>query len=88
MLHATLALFVVAFALSIAAIYWAILNYRRYKLNLLISNELTKIIENTTERIEKTKKSTAEPGIHNVSGMPQGDIFCLLYTSDAADDLL
>ena len=75
MLHATLALFVVAFALSIAAIYWAILNYRRYKLNLLISNELTKIIENTTERIEKTKKSTAEPGIHNVSGMPQGDIF-------------
>ena len=75
MLHATFALFVIAFALSAIAIYWAILNHRRYKLNLLISNELTKIIENTTERIEKTKKSTAEPGMHNMSGTPHGDLF-------------
>jgi len=42
---------------TLLACYWAFLNYRKYQLNIAISNELNKIIENTAETIKKGKES-------------------------------
>ena len=42
---------------TLLACYWAFLNYRKYQLNIAISDELNKIIENTAETIKKGKES-------------------------------
>ena len=42
---------------TLLACYWAFLNYRKYQLNIAISDELNKIIKNTAEAIKKGKES-------------------------------
>ena len=42
---------------TLLACYWAFLSYRKYQLNIVISDELNKIIENTAETIKKGKES-------------------------------
>ena len=42
---------------TLLACYWAFLNYRKYQLNIAISDELNKIIESTAETIKKGKES-------------------------------
>jgi maltodextrin utilization protein YvdJ len=65
MLQSALALFILSLALIAATIYWAFANHRRYKLNLLLTDELTRLIENTTSTLQKTKKSSGlRPGMH------------------------
>ena len=61
----SLTLTILAAVMSISimiSIYWNILNYRRLKLNRLISAELTDIIDQTTKTIQTAKKNTATMG--------------------------
>ena len=74
MLNATIALFIVSLLLAGISAYWAILNHRRHKINLLISNELNEIVENTVENLKNSKKSErVAAGIHGTTG--SDDIF-------------
>jgi hypothetical protein len=40
--------------------YWSILNYRRYKANMLVADELDSIIASTLETIKGSKKTIAK----------------------------
>jgi hypothetical protein len=44
-------------AAALGALYWSVRGYRMYKANLLVSQELDKIIGSTLETIQKTKNS-------------------------------
>tara|TARA_R100000664_G_C2658398_1_gene75738 strand:- start:94 stop:534 length:441 start_codon:yes stop_codon:yes gene_type:complete len=74
MLNATIALFIISLLLTGVSTYWTILNHRRHKINLLISDELNRIVENTVENLKNSKKSElAAPGIHGTTG--KDDLF-------------
>lgn len=42
---------------TLIGIYWAVANYRQYKLNLKVSEELNIIIESTMATVEKIKRN-------------------------------
>ena len=55
-----LLLTVLSSILFVVAIYLTFLSYRRYRVNMFISEELHKVIDNTTETIAKSKKFISE----------------------------
>jgi len=55
MLEASVTILVLSLLLGIGAGYWTILSYRRYRLNLLISHELQKIIDKTSQTVAQSK---------------------------------
>ena len=42
------------------SVYWSVKSYRQHKINVIVSHELEKIIDNTTSTIRKTKDTIKE----------------------------
>ena len=60
--------------LFVVAIYLTILSYRRYRVNLFISEELHKVIDSTTETIAQSKKIISEERQRIHSKIEQSDM--------------
>ena len=56
MMTTPILLMVFSAVLFMVATYWTILSYRRHRTNLLISEELQRIIDNTSATIDESKK--------------------------------
>tara|TARA_R100000808_G_C2068671_1_gene97081 strand:+ start:63 stop:509 length:447 start_codon:yes stop_codon:yes gene_type:complete len=76
MLNPSIALFVLSIILIAMTAYWALLNHRKYKINLMLSKELDKIIDNTVDTIQKSRKSNGRsPGIYSTMANTSDDLF-------------
>jgi len=60
MFGASVTLLVLSLLLAGGACYWAIISYRRYRLNLLISDELQKIIDKTSQTVAQSKEAMSQ----------------------------
>ena len=69
MLEASVTILVLSLLLGIGAGYWTILSYRRYRLNLLISHELQKIIDKTSQTVAQSKEVVEKS--HQIKATPE-----------------
>lgn len=60
MFGASVTLLVLSLLLAGGACYWTIISYRRYRLNLLISDELQKIIDKTSQTVAQSKEAMSQ----------------------------
>ncbi len=70
MLEASVTILVLSLLLGIGAGYWTLLSYRRYRMNLLISHELQKIIDKTSQTVAQSK--TAVEQSHKIKPDAEG----------------